>query len=272
MRKFIWFVFILFFISGNFISCKRKDKGDPPAFILSETMLIDFSNFITASRSAENNFTVKGTETYNWETAAEIAAPWRTLTSETLLVPISAYKAASGQKVSHVSGGKWEWNYNVNVGGAIYKTRLTGEISGAQVNWEMYVSRDGSGGFSEFKWLDGTSNAGGTEGKWTFNKDFSNQTALLQIDWIRTGTNIEKIKYTYLQDGQGKNAYIEFGAASGSFDYYYAVHYYNTSIGRFSDANIEWIRSSGAGRIKSADYLNGVWKCWDAQKKDTECN
>ena len=254
------------------MNCRKKHKI-PPILPPAETMLIDFSNFILTSGATVNIFNVKGTDDANWRTAAEITSPWRTLTDVMLSVPITAYKTVAGYNASNVSGNKWEWRCNTNISGATYKVRLIGETSGSQVKWEMYVSRDGTDGFTEFKWLDGTSNIAGTKGQWTLYEDHTAQTtALLQIDWKRSGTKIEKVKYTYVKDGQSKNAYIEFGPASGGYDFYYTVHYYNTTLGKFSDVNIEWNHTSKVGRIQSSDYLDGTWKCWDAQKINVACN
>ena len=225
------------------LSCKKKDKGDPPNLPPAETMQIDFSNFILASHSISSGFDAKGTNDANWTTAVEIVSPWRTLSAD---IPVSSYRSATSQGASHVSGAKWEWS-NSNV-------RLTGETTGAQVKWEMFVS--------DIKRLDGTSNTSATEGKWTI---YEGQTPLLQIDYTDSG---KKITYTYLKDGQNKGAYIEFGSTQGSYNFYYKVRYYNTNLTKFSEADIEWNHTTKAGRICSADYLDGSWKQWDGQKMD----
>ena len=236
------FLMITVVAALTFAGCrvKDKDKGDPPTLPPAETMQIDFSNFILTAKSA------KGAEDNNWTTAAEIVSPWRTLAAD---IPVTAYKGAANQKANHVSGAKWEWSQS--------GTRLTGETTGSQVKWEMFVS--------DVKRLDGTSNTDATEGKWTL---YEGQTALLQVDWKKTGTKIEPVKYTYTKDGNNKGAYIECGSMSGSYDFYYSVRYYNATLGKFSEARIEWNNASKAGRIRSADYLNGEWKEWDGQKMD----
>lgn len=267
MKKFISFALILFLISGCFISCRKKGKGNPPVLPAAATMLIDFSDFIHLHGVSGNSLDIKGSNNYNWLEAAKIVSSWQTLTAN-LSIPISAYKAASGREASHISGSKWGWSYNVNVAGATYNVRLTGETSGFQVNWEMYISQNGS---SEFKWLTGTSDTNGTPGKWVFNESYTSQTDFLQIDWKKSGKKIETIKYTYLKNGLNKDAYIEYGSTSGNYNFYYTVHYYNETFGKFSDANIEW-NSSKNGRIKSSDYMDGTWKCWDSSGIDATCN
>ena len=248
MKKFLSFTLILFLTAGTFISCKKKkDPGVPPVLPPVETMLIDFGDFILATGSTANSFDNKGTDDSNWQTAAETVSDWRTLSAE---LPVATYKSIAGQKANHVSGAKWEWSQSSN--------QLTGETAGSQVKWEMTVSGN--------KRLDGTSNATGTEGKWTL---YEGQTPLLQTDYTNSGG---KITYTYLKDGQSKGAYIEFGSASGNYNFYYKVRYYNTTLGKFSEADIEWNNTSKAGRIRSADYLDGTWKCWNAQKINELCD
>jgi hypothetical protein len=270
MKKILSFTLIIFLLLATFMSCREKYRV-PPVLISSETMQIDFDNFILTAAVPINSFGVKGTDDANWKTASEIVSPWRTLTAVTLSVPFTAYKTAVSYNASHLSGNKWEWSYNAIVAGVTYKVRLIGGISGSQVKWEMYVSRDGSGGFTEFKWIDGTSNTNGTEGKWTFYENHTSQTALLQIDWTKSGTKIEKIKYTYLKAGTSKDAYIEYGPASEGYDFFYKAHYYNETFGRFSDADIKWVHNK-EGRIKSNDYLDTNWQCWDDQKMNAACN
>jgi len=264
MKKKISVILILFLIAGNFMSCKKKNRDFP--HVLPTTMLIDFSNFVITSQSSARDFETKGGENFYWTFSADIVSPWRTLTTATLSVPIGAYRSAANQKPSNISANKWEWSYNATVGGASHRVRLTGEAQGSQMKWEMYVSRDGAGGFSEFKWLEGTSNTTGTEGKWTFYESHTQQTTVaLQVDWTKSGA-AEKIKYT------NNNLHIEYGQPTGSFSFSYGVHYNNASLGRFSDVNIEWNSSNPAGRVRSADFLDGQWKCWNAQRIDTVCN
>ena len=270
MKKILSSILIFSLISGTIISCRKKDKGSPPALISAETMQIDY--FKLTYGAFVNNFDVKGIDDSNWKAAAEIISPWRELTDVTLSIPVFAYKAAIGYRASHLSGSKWEWSYDVNVSGTTYNVRLTGETAGSQVKWEMYVA-SGSGGFSEFKWLDGTSNVNGNTGVWTFYESPASSTPLLQIDWTKSGASIEKIKYTYLKSGSNKDAYIEYGSASGGgYDSYYEVYYYNETISQFSSATIEWSRTSKTGRIKSDSYLDGNWQCWDTQQINATCN
>ena len=261
MKIFLSFALIFILMSAAFISCRQKEKGDPPTLPPAETMQIDFSNFIVTYGASLSSLDVKGIDDSNWRTAAGIVFPWQEFTD---LIPVRVYKAAVGYNAFLLSGSKWEWRYDVYAG-AEYEVRLTGETSKTQVKWEMYVS---SGSFPEFKWLEGTSNINGNSGSWTLYESHDSPTTLLQIDWTKAGANIEKIKYTYLKSGTNKDSYIEYGSASGDYNFYYTVHYYNESLDKFSDTNIEWRKPSNAGRI----YLDGAWRCWNDQRNNILCN
>jgi hypothetical protein len=255
MKKVLSIILILFLISGNFISC-RKDKGFPHTLPSADVMLIDFSNFINTSQAVGKNFGAKEALGYNWAFAAERVSFWIDI-NKALSVPVDAYKIATAPKASQTADNKWEWNYNANIAGATYKVRLTAEATKSDIKWEMYISDNSSS--SEFKVLEGTSNTKGSEGKWTFYESPPSPTALLQIDWTKSGTQIGKIKYTCLKNGVNKDSYIEYGQSDGSYSYYYTVHSYYDKFDKMSDVDIEW-NASGEGRVKSSDYLDGLWQ------------
>ena len=82
-----------------------------------------------------------------------------------------------------------------------YKARLTGQIRTSDVYWKMYIAKEGTGGFTEFVWFEGTSKLDGTGGQWIFNESSTDKPAgSLQIDWTKTGNiNRHMIKYTYTE-------------------------------------------------------------------------
>lgn len=264
MKKVLSLTLIFLLIAGCFSGCK-KDKGDPPALPPAESMLIDFSNFIGTSKSSEIGFDSKGIENLNWETAALIVGTWRTLIVVTLAIPVTSFKIAVDQDPVYLSDKKWQWSYNVNAAGVTYKARLTGAIGASDVKWEMYITD----AVAEFKWFEGTSKLDGTGGQWLLSESNLVQTPILQIDWTKSGTAMGTMKYTYLKSGSSNGAYIEHGLTSNSLNAYFTIHYYSAALGRFSDVNIEWNTTSRNGRIKSSDYANGQWQCWDANRVNT---
>ena len=271
MKKVLSLILVIALLGSSFYGCK-KDKGDPPTLPPAESMVIDFSAFVSNAKSAPVDFTNKGTENLNWETAALIVGTWRTIVAVTLAIPVASFKVAVDQDPVYLSDKKWQWSYNVSAAGVTYKARLTGAIGAADIKWEMYITREGTGGFAEFKWFEGTSKLDGTGGQWTLNESNTAPTPLLQIDWTKLGTDIGTIKYTYIKTGQSNGAYIQYGKTSATFDSYFNIHYYSTSLAKFSDVNIEWSSSGKDGRIKSTDYLDGQWKCWDSNHVNKTCN
>jgi len=271
MKKLFSFALIIIIAAGSYIGCK-KDKGDPPSLPPAESMLIDFSNFVLIVKSADLNFENKGTENLNYQTAAAIVGTWKTLIAVTLAIPVASFKVALDQDPVYLSGKKWQWSYNVSAAGVAYKARLTGEIGATNIIWEMYIAREGSDPFAEFKWIEGTSKIDGTGGQWKLAESNTVKEPILQIDWTKSGTSISTVKYTYLKTGTSNGANIEYGLTGGStFNAYFNVHYYSSTLLRFSDVNIEWNTSSKIGRIKSSDYLDGQWQCWNESKVNTVC-
>jgi hypothetical protein len=270
MKKAFSLILISLLLAGSFSGCK-KDKGDPPSLPPAESMLMDFSNFAGSSKSSATGYDNKGIDDLNWGTAAFIVATWRLTIVTTLAIPVASFKVAVDQDPVYLSDKKWQWSYNVNAAGVTYKARLTGEITSGDIKWEMYVAREGTDAFPEFKWFEGTSKADGSGGQWLLSESNINQSPILQIDWTKSGTAIGTVKYTWLKSGSSNGANIEYGLKNSTFNAYFAIKYYSTNLGRFSDVDIEWNTSTKNGRIKSTDYADGEWQCWDSNYKDSIC-
>jgi hypothetical protein len=269
MKKLFPLVIVLIISIVLSDGCK-KDKGDPPVLPPAESMTIDFSNFTSAKKSLEVQPGTKGTENSNWQFAATVAGIWKQIINLTLVVPVSAYKIALNQTPVFVSGKTWQWSYDVTVASVVYKARLTGEIRTSDVQWKMYITRTGTGGFDEFLWFEGTSKTDGSSGQWTLNQDPQAPVSFLQIDWAKTSSVVGNIKYTYLKNDAFKTSYIEYGLTSNALNAYYTVHYYNGV--KFSDVSIEWNTTTKNGHVKSVDYLGDAnWYCWDSNRVNTVC-
>jgi hypothetical protein len=272
MKKILSFGLILLLTSVFFAGCK-KDKGNPPVLPPQESMNIDFSNFDTQKKSDEAVSIQKGIENSNWEFAAGVASVWKLVINTTLIVPVTSFKLATDQVPVYLSENNWQWSYNLTVATVTYKARLTGEIRTSDVAWKMYIAREGTGSFPEFVWFEGTSKLDGTGGQWILNQSSASPTAILQIDWTKTDTSVGSIKYTYVKNADPfKTSYIEYGLTTGTLNAYYTIHYYNSTIVKFSDVNVEWNTTTHNGRVKCLDYLGDTsWHCWDANKINSKC-
>lgn len=274
MKKIFTLLLLMIFITGTFTSCK-KDKGNPPTLPPAESMAIDFSNFQTVPAKSADISLPKGVEDINWNLAYDIADFWHNIVITTLAVPVLSFKLAVDQTPVYVEDKTWQWTYTY---ASIYTARLTGQIRSADVLWKMYVTKTGSGGFSEFLWFQGTSKLDGTGGDWTLNYSSADQVPLLKIDWTRTGTTMGTVKYTYLKDKLAdgvttnpfKNSTLEYGKTTGTLNAYYQIHYYYNAA--FADFRVEWSTSGKNGRVKSLGfYGDEAWHCWDGSYVDVTC-
>jgi len=274
MKKLFSALFILVFVPV-FQSCEKK--GNPPVIPPLETMVIDFTNFITGSKSYQQLDLPKSSlsvPNLNWSIAATVAGVWNTLLAVNLAVPVAAFKEALTKKPSYLDNKKWQWKYSVDVLSATYTARLTGQISSTGVKWEMYISREGTGGFAEFLWFEGTSAPDGKSGQWILYQSREEQVPVLQIDWQIKDNEVASVKYTYIKTGSPmKDSYIEYGLTTGDLNAFYNVHYYeSTSMMKFIDVEIKWSTSGRHGRIKAPDYFgDNLWHCWDSNYNDTVC-
>ena len=253
-----------------FISCK-KDKGQPPVLPPYESMVIDFSNFTSLKKSADSDPAGKGTESSTWEFAAVVAGVWSSMISENIEVPLAAFEAAINYKPVYVSENLWQWSYDFDLGPDAYKAKLQGKITTSTVNWKMYITYEGTGGYNEFLWIEGTSKTDGTGGQWLFSQSPQSAPKIFQDDWTKSGDKVSGVKYTYVKNDTNKDSFINYLIlTSGSFDESYNIHFSN---GMYSDSDIEWNLNTWDGRLKCVDYLqDDNWYCWDTNKINKVCD
>jgi len=272
MKKYSIPVLLVALLIPFFQGCEKK--GNPPVVPPEGTMIMDFSNFTDGSKSAYSLPGLKGANDVNYSVAKTVAGVWNSLLFVNLAIPVAAFRKAIENKPSYLDNKKWQWKYTVNVLSATYTARLTGQITSANVKWEMYISREGVGGFPEFLWFEGTSALDGKSGQWILNESREAQVPMLQIDWQITGTDVGSVKYTYIKTGSPfKDSYIQYGLTTGAYNAFYEVHFYeSTSYMRFVDVNIEWSTSGHNGRVKAQDYFGDTaWHCWDGNGNDITC-
>ena len=269
---------IIILLLGILISACRKDKGDPPVLPPSGSFVIDFSNF-EPGKNSDNILLSKGIENSNWEFSAVVAGYFRSLITTTLAVPVTAFQRAASQSPAYLDDKTWQWKYNVSFLSTTYQARLTGQTRTTDVLWKMYISAEGSSGFDEFLWFEGTSQIDGSSGKWSLNHSNQYQELLLKIEWTEEigETNYLKVKYTYERtlnddrdDDPFNSSYIEYGRSSGVYDSYYNIYYYNGL--KFSNMSVEWNSVTRNGRVKCSDFFgDDLWHCWDGNYVNITC-
>jgi hypothetical protein len=276
MKKFFTLLLLTLFLGSLMTGCKKK-PGDPPILPPVESMAIDFSNFEPGKKSADV-LLPKGIENSNWEFAALVAGYWRAVAFVTLAVPVYSFQLAIDQDPVYLDDKTWQWDYEAKVFTITYKARLTGQIRSDDVLWKMYITREGTGGFNEFLWFEGTSDLDGKGGQWTLNHSATYKEPVLYIEWEGDGTEVTYVKYTYvrvLNDSRVadpfKNSYIEYGkATSGSYDSYYTIYYYNGSA--FSNMEVKWSSTALSGTVQcQAFFGDALWHCWDGNYVNITC-
>ena len=282
MKKLLSFVLIITLVAGLFPGCEKKsDKA--PALPPSGTMSMDFSNFGSDAKSANNGTNVKGItagDKSNWVLASGVAGVWNLILAVNLVVPVASFEVAIDKTPVYLEDKTWEWRYDFNVVGATYKARLTGQMRSTDVKWEMYISREGVGAFPEILWYEGTSNLDGKSGQWILNHSQAFPEPMLQIDWKAEGNKVGYIKYTYIRDRKDdrtedffKSSFIEYGLNANPLNAYYTVHQ-NTGVSTvFNDVFIEWSTTGHNGHIKARNYFqDDLWHCWNEIGDNVVCN
>jgi hypothetical protein len=248
----------------------KKDKGNPPVLPPYETMYIDFSNFTSLKKSGLADFGSKGTESSTWQFAATIAGVWNSLISSNIDIPLTAYDSAAKYNAVYVSQNYWQWSYEFTFDGIVYKSVLDAQTSTNSTTWKMYLTKNATGGYSDFLWLEGSSKTDGSQGQWIFYESPQSPVKIFQTDWTKSGDQVTSVKYTYMIAGASKDSYIDFKITTSSdLDGSYNIHF---SDGTYSDSDIEWNTVTRNGRLKCLDYLQDEnWYCWDNNKINMIC-
>jgi hypothetical protein len=272
MKKHFSLMFLAL-LSLTLVTGCKKDKGEPPVLPPAKSMTIDFSNFESTKKGDAYISVPKGTQTSNWDFAAGVAIIWKTIIYTTLAVPVTSFEMVVNQTPVYVENKTWQWSATATVLNVTYKARLTGQIGETNVIWKMYITKEGTGGFSDFLWFEGTSDFDGNGGQWILYLSPVSPVRVLQIDWEKSGENIGMIKYTYTKEGDAfKDSYIEYGLTANALNAYYTIHYYDNTYQQFLDLNVEWSTTLHNGRVKSEGHFGTTsWYCWDGNFLNVTC-
>jgi len=282
MKRLTSLTLVIVLVAGFLGGCKKTDNTPAPTLPPATSMSIDFSNFAAKkSTSAENN--IQGLTTVdksNYVFASSIAGIWSTILAINLAVPVASFGLAVNNIPTYLGSNTWEWKYDFEVVGATFKARLTGELKTSDVQWKMYISKEGVGAFSELLWYSGTSQLDGKSGQWVLNHSKEFPEPALQIDWQIDGTSIGSVKYTYIRDLKDdrttepfKLSYIEYGVTSNTLNAFYNIHMNNGTQGVFNDVFIEWSTTAHNGHVKANNQFgDDLWHCWNETGENVVCN
>lgn len=280
MKGFLKSIIALIAIIIITASCTTKDDTEnielavlPPV----ETMVVDFSNFMDETSTKRSASSTQPGE--NWLYPRIVVGVWNTALFTTLVVPVSSFSAAFNQTPEYLGNGLWEWTYTIDGFAGEYNARLTGQLSAANVAWEMYIGKTGVGAFDEFMWFYGNSHIDGNSGTWVLNQSPEHPNKLIQINWLRENEEISSIKYTWVRENNDQNetdlfngSYLTYGKQDGNLDVYFNVHAYDQESEVFNDVQIEWNSTVFNGRVRASSYFDDDnWHCWDSEGEDEDC-
>ena len=252
---------LLLALTFMFAACTSDEEvnpGTPPELPPASSMEMDFSQFDNRANSGGREMAT------NWETAATYVGVWNVVLAVGMAVPVASFKAAISQKASYDSDrGLWVWNFDHKVVGRTYSFELTGEVTDAGVEWNMYASEQN--GFQNVLWYSGVMAADGSSGYWELNKDGDNPTPYLRIDWEVENEEAAYIKYKNIETGTaGFGSYIEYGKTT-EVDY---NRYYNIIGAGGASVEVEWNHETGIGHYR---VNGGAYLCWDTSFEDVAC-
>lgn len=241
----------------------------PPEIPPMGTFVIDFGDFQGGGGGADSARIAQSIPGGDWLFAAANVGVWNTVLTVTLAVPVAAFVESFNHEPTLQNDGSWAWSYDVLVGVVLYSARLEGRITGANVEWKMFLSQ--SGEFTDVLWFTGESNLVTTSGNWILNRDPDNLEPFIRIDWtVDADDEIGDVRYTNIvPDSQDNGAFIFVGTTTDAeFDVFYEI--FNASAN--NTTFIEWNRESRAGRVMDeGQYSDTEWHCWDDMLQNTEC-
>ncbi|MGF1587172.1 MAG: hypothetical protein ACFCUM_17775 [Bacteroidales bacterium] len=246
--------------------CEKDDQGEPPEIPPLSSFVIDFSYF---PGEEQKKSTVPDTY-HNRNKAVFHIAIWNTVITVHMLVPTAAFIEAFNHQPQWQTDGTWKWSYSVPIGPNTYTANLFGEISGTEVEWNMYISKEGMGSFTDFLWYSGTSQLDGTEGTWTVNHSPADPVPYIGIEWFRSADETWGIKYiNIVPEGHENGGYISHEITNNEpYDAIYEIY----NKGKNNLVEINWNRTTKAGQIKDpSHYGNPDFHCWNEAGVDIAC-
>lgn len=239
---------------------KEEEAPDQPELPPENAFVNDFSGF--GEEQARSN------EAYGF--AALNVAVWNTLLYINLAIPVAAWhqvRLVEPEWDSELEA--WVWTKTFSEGSESYTAELQGAINGGQVNWKMYLSREG--GFQDFLWYEGTAELDITHGTWTLNRSPQDPQEYIGIEWNNTiDSELDDIKYSNIIPGDaGNGGYIYYGVtADADYEVFYDI--YGIADDRLIE--IRYNRTTTAGKVKDdVKFGDEAFHCWDEHHEDVTC-
>ena len=277
-RTMLTFVSILFLVFG-LSACgpeeeKDSDAETAPTLPPESSMVMDFSN-LSESATAKldgkslglgNELLSHGLLT-NYHYAAGHVLVWNVALWANMAIPVAALRESFNHLPTRQSDGTWVWSYTVTVVNEVYVASLHGKVSGSNVNWSMYVTKEGV--YADYLWFSGVSALDGTNGTWALNYSIADATPtpLLDVSWQKDDTaGTLELRFTskITNSGVSVGDYVEYAVTGGSP---YDARYHISIADNLTE--IEWNRTDKNGRVQDEGHYGALgWYCWDSLKAD----
>ena len=205
----------------------------------------------------------------NWYFAAVNLVVWNTAIVAHLSIPFVAFAHAFNYQAEQLSPYKYQWSYEIDDKDTLYSVKLTAEylLQSDEIYYELFVSQEN--GFSDMKFISGTSNTEFTNIKWDIYFDPYNPVPFLNVEF-ETDIENARIRYTNVIPGdEGNGDYLEARTSSDS-DYNRFFDVFEASENNFIE--MKWNEPSRNGAVKSNSFFGDLeWHCWDQRLMDTDC-
>ncbi len=272
MQKLNSFFIIILMLSALIISsCEKDETPEIPALPPVDALVMDFSDFTENPGEKKSLIEMPGATYQNFVHGLANVTVWNIVVTVTMAVPTASYIAAFDNQPEYMGDNTWKWEYSVNSGAATYTAMLmTSRISNDEFKAEMYISKDGIGAFTEFKWFEGTIRYDRTHAIWTLFESPAVPNELLEIEWNKNWEEeTSDISYTNIKSGDPENgSFIKYEITNDTdFDAMYTISTAANLV------NIEWNLETKAGRISDPlKFGDNDWRCWNELLEDIDCN
>ncbi len=193
---------------------------------------------------------------------------WNVVLISNLAVPTAAFSESFKHESQYIGNLEWVWSYQVVVKNKTYQANLHGKMIGQDIEWKMYVSKEGE--FTDFLWYEGLMDQSYQEIEWVIYQSPTNPVHFLTINYLNDVENgKQSIRYTKAEEIVTQASYIEHGnLTDADLDRYYTIYLQGDN----KLTEIEWSYTNGNGQVRDTVHFNDEeWHCWDEQQLDVEC-
>lgn len=206
----------------------------------------------------------------NYGFAALNVGVWNTVLYVNLVIPVSAwYKVREVEPVWNKSLAAWTWTKEYNDNSGNYTAQLRGWLEAGEVQWRMYVSKQGE--FDDFLWYKGTSKLDASSGTWRLFRNPVNDEPYIDIEWNNDlASDHDDIKYlNAIPNDGGNGSFIHYGRVDTTgLDVFYDI--YLKKENRLIE--IDYSDVTTAGSVRDQVFFGDLlWHCWNEQHQDTIC-